>query len=117
MAKRKKTVQKKVTRKKSAGTGRRKRRSPEEMIADLNKQIEEVKQRAVAKELKQSPAISKSLAALRGLDAALGFAADEKNKLLQHALADARKPLAEFLLEQGVQLPRPRLPRGRKPSA
>jgi len=99
----------------STTTKRRKRRSPEEMIADLQRQIEEVKARAVARSLKTSAAVKHTMVAVRNIDKGLEEAAQEDNSVLRHALADARKPLAEFLTSQGVRLPKARLPRGRKP--
>ena len=99
---------------KKKGT-RRPRRTPEQIIEDLQRQIREVKDRAAARELKKSPAINASLAAVKALDKALDLAADEENGALRHALADARKPLGEHLMELGMKLPKPRLPKGRRP--
>jgi cell division septum initiation protein DivIVA len=93
------------------------RRTPEQMIADLQAEIERVKTRAAAKEMKASPAAKSALLAIRALDKGLDAAAVENNSLLRHALADARKPLAEYCETQGLRLPKPRLPRGRRPSA
>ena len=98
-------------------TSRRKRRSPEEIIADLQAQIRDVKARAAAKELKQSPAVKKSLAALRAMDKSMDLAHEESNSRLHHALADARKVLADYLQKEGMRLPKARMPRGRKPKA
>ena len=100
-----------------AKAARRARRSPEEMIADLEAKIREVKQRAQAKELKQSPSMKAAMSTVRSLDKALDAAAEDGNNALRHALADARKPLAEFLEGQGLKLPKARAPRGRKPKA
>ena len=108
-------ARKKQQTKVSTATKRRKRRSPEEMIADLHRQIEEVKARAVAKSLKTSAAVKHTMVAVRNIDKGLEEAAEEDNKQLRHALADARKPLAAYLTNQGVRLPKARLPRGRKP--
>ena len=102
---------------KKAKAARRARRSPEEMIADLEAKIREVKNRAQAKELKQSPSVKEAMKVVRGVDKALKVAAEEGNNALRHALADARKPLAEFLEGQGLKLPKARVPRGRKPKA
>jgi len=102
---------------KKAKAARRARRSPEEMIADLEAKIREVKNRAQAKELKQSPSVKEAMKVVRGVDKALEVAAEEGNNALRHALADARKPLAEFLEGQGLKLPKARMPRGRKPKA
>lgn len=94
---------------------RRVRRTPEQIIADLQRQIHEVKARAATRELKKSPAIGASIAAIKALDKALDLAAEEENGPLRHALADARKPLGEQLTGMGVKLPKPRLPKGRRP--
>jgi hypothetical protein len=96
---------------------RRIRRSPEQMIADLQEQIKSVKARAAAKELKTSPAIKKATSALRALDKGMELAHDEGNSLLHNAMADCRRTLGEFLEKQGMRLPKARMPRGRKPKA
>lgn len=92
------------------------RRTAEQMIADLQAQIELVKARAQAKALKKSPAAKAALAALRAIDKGLELGAEENNGLLRHALADSRKPLADYLEAQGVKLPKARMPRGRRPA-
>ncbi len=94
---------------------RRTRRSPEEMIADLKKKIQEVEARAAAKELKASGAIKRTLTIVRNIDKAMEEAKDEGQSALRHALAEARGPLKDFLTDQGVKLPKARMPRGRKP--
>jgi hypothetical protein len=107
-----------MAKKKASKAGsKRKRRSPEEMIADLQKQIEDVRQRAQAKELKQSPAMKRTITIMRSMNKAMDEAASEKNGGLRHALADAHKPLAAFLESQGMRPPKPRMPRGRRPKA
>lgn len=100
---------------KKKSSSRRKRRSPEEIIADLQEEIRRVRDRQVARELKKSPSHKLSMAAIRSIDRALESAGQEGNTSLRHALADARKPLAAYLEKQGVRLPRARLPRGRRP--
>jgi hypothetical protein len=97
------------------GGAKRTRRSPEQMIADLQKKIEEVKQRAAAKELKQSPAMKRTVTILRSITKAMDEAAEEKNGGLRHSLADAHRLLAAHLETQGVKPPKPRMPRGRRP--
>ena len=96
-------------------SSRRKRRTPEEMIADLQLQIEEVKQRAAAREMTQSASVKMTVGIVRQLDKALDLALEEDQTVLRHALADARKPLASFLSAKGIKLPKARVPRGRKP--
>jgi hypothetical protein len=96
---------------------RRQRRSPEQMIADLQAKIAEIEQRAAAKQVKKSPAAKASLQAVRLLDKAMDLAAGEGETPLRHALNDARKPLAAFLESQGLRLPKARTPRGRRPKS
>ena len=105
-----------MAKKKASKTGKKRiRRSAEQIIADLEKQIEEVKVRAQARALKQSPAIKTALMAVRHIDRALELAADEEQSGLRHALADARAPLKALFDQQGVKLPKARLPRGPRP--
>ena len=96
---------------------RRKRRTPEEIIADLQAEIERVKSRAAQKEIKQSPAHKAALNVVRSLAKASDGAKEEGETALAHALADAREPLAKYFEEQGVELPKTRRPRGRRPKA
>ena len=95
--------------------GRRQRRTPEQIIAALQEQIESVKRRAAVREMKGSPAMQRTVTILRNINKAMGEAADERNSALQHALADAYKALAVHLESQGVPPPKARLPRGRRP--
>lgn len=97
------------------GDSRRKRRSPEEMIADLQARIEQVKQRAQARELKESPAMKRSISVMRAMNKAMAEAADEKNTALQRALKDAYDSLAGYMEGQGVRPPKARAVRGRRP--
>ena len=93
----------------------RTRRSPEQIISDLQAQIKSVKARAAAKEMKSSPAVKKAISAIRALDKGMELAHEEGNSLLHHALADSRRSLGEFLEKQGLKLPKAKMPRGRKP--
>jgi molecular chaperone GrpE (heat shock protein) len=105
-----------MAKKKASKTGKKRiRRSPEQIIEDLEKQIEEVKARAQARALKRSPAVKTALGAVRQIDRALELAADEEDSALRHALADARAPLKALFEEKGVKLPKARLPRGPRP--
>jgi len=94
---------------------RRTRRSPEQIIADLQAEIQRVKERQVARELKQSPAHKSSLAAIKSIDKALEAAAKEGLTPLRHVLADARKTLGTYLEERGVRLRKVKLPKGPRP--
>ncbi len=91
------------------------RRTPEQMIADLKKKIEEVEQRAKAKELKQSNAMKRTLTIMRNIDKAMIEAKEEGNTAIRRALTEARKPIEAYLTNQGVKTPKSRGPRGRKP--
>lgn len=95
---------------------KRKRRSPEEMIADLQRKIEDVKARAAAKEFEDSPSMKRTMTIIRSMGKAMDEAQRERNGALRHALADAHKVLAAHLESQGVKPPKPRMPRGRRPS-
>lgn len=101
--------------KKKAGA-KRHRRTDEELINDLKARIKELKDRQESKRLKESPSIRSAVTAVRHLDKALELSAEEGNSLLRHALADARKPLEDYLQDQGLKLPKARKPRGRRPS-
>jgi ribosomal protein L17 len=95
----------------------RKRRSTEERVQELQKQIEALKTRAKAKELKTSRANKLLLLTVRTLDKAMESAREENNNNLSHALADARNPLEAYLSSQGMPLPKARRPRGPRPRA
>ena len=97
-------------------TNGRKRRSTDELIADYEKKIREVKARAKEKELKSSPAMKRAVSLVKAMDRCLSEAAEEGNNHLRHAVADGRKALSKYLQTQGVTLPKANLPRGRKPS-
>lgn len=111
----KRATRKTTTKKTTKSSASRKRRSPDEIIADLKERIKEVERRASAEELKRSPAIKQALGVVRSIDKALDTAAEEGPGRLRHALADARKPLVEYFAAEGVKLPKARIPRGRKP--
>lgn len=101
----------------AAGVTRKKRhrRSPEELINDLQDEIKRLRNKAKAKELRESPAVKNSMIAVRNIDKALDAAAEENNSVLRHALADARRSIGGYLEAQGVRLPKARLPKGPRP--
>lgn len=107
-------AKKKTTRKAAPGK-KRYRRSDEELISDLKERIQELKDRQEAKKLKQSGAIKTTLTAVRYIDKALEAAAEESHGKLRHVLTDARKPIEDFLIGEGLKLPKARKPRGRRP--
>ena len=87
---------------------KRKNRTPEEIVADLEAKIEKVRARAAAKELKQSEAFKKALGAIRQLDKAVEAAKAEGASALRDSLLSAREPLAKLLEAEGLKLPKPR---------
>ena len=104
-----------MAKKKQTTRKRRKRRSPDEIIADLQDEIRRVRARQKARELKESPAHKTALSALRAIDKALEAAASENETALRHALADGRKALGGYLEKQGMRLPKANLPKGPRP--
>ena len=109
-------AKKKTTRSSDGATKKKRhRRSPEEIISDLQEEIKRLRDKAAAKALKESPAIKASLTAIRNIDKGLEEAAKENNGHLRHALADARRSLGGYLEGQGIKLPKARLPKGPRP--
>jgi len=83
-------------------TKRRNRRTPEQIVADLEAKIEDVKARAAAKEAKQNPEVKPFLAAVKAVDKALDAATDPETT---RALEAARAPLSTRLVGIGLRLP------------
>ena len=98
-----------------ANRKKRHRRSPEEIINDLQLEIKRLREKSTARAIKESPAVKLSLASLRSIDKGLEAAASEGNSHLRHALADARRSLSAYLEKQGIKLPKARLPKGPRP--
>ncbi|MFT5287026.1 MAG: hypothetical protein ACI8TQ_003201 [Planctomycetota bacterium] len=94
---------------------KRHRRSPEEIIEDLQSEIKRLRAKSTARAIKESPAVKLTLASLRSIDKGLDAAASESNSHLRHALADARRSLSGYLEKQGIKLPKARLPKGPRP--
>jgi len=100
---------------KAKDSPKRKRRTIEELISDLEQEKTRLIERLKTRQLKTSPAHKAALLVLRHIDKALSAAADEGKRDLQFALANARQSLGEHLEKQGVRLPKARLPRGPRP--
>jgi N-methylhydantoinase B/oxoprolinase/acetone carboxylase alpha subunit len=85
------------------------RRSPDQIVADLEAKIAAVKQREVqretASEVKGSPDGVAFLAAVKAADRAIRVAGEHQNDAMQRALEAARAPLAEHLVGMGLRLP------------
>ena len=83
----------------------RKRRTPEQMIADLEAEIERVKQREATKALKDDPDVQEARKLARAVQKARRGAKDAEFKA---ALKVAQEALAGYLEGKGVALPNPR---------
>ncbi len=94
---------------------KRYRRTDEELIADLQTRIQEVKARQKARDVQKSPSVKSLAAALKAVDRALVVAEEDEDNIVRHVLADSRRPLAAYLDKLGVDTPKIRLPRGRRP--
>jgi len=116
MAKKKSKVTTKKAAAKDSGRKRR-RRTDQELISDLQDRIRQVKARQAARDMQKSPPMKSAIAALRAIDRALDTAGSHGDTALRHVLADARKPLVEFLEKSGYRTPKANLPRGRRPKS
>jgi hypothetical protein len=85
------------------------RRTPEEVVADLEAEIAAVKARAAAKEaaaeVRSSPDGVAFLAAVKAADRAIRVAGEAGNEAMQRALEASRAPLAEHLVGMGLRMP------------
>jgi hypothetical protein len=82
-----------------ATNSKRSRRSPEQLIADLEKRIHEIKRRAEQRKAKKSPALRYMTSALRSIDKALSESDDSTTR---KALDEARSTLSACLALNGV---------------
>ncbi len=73
---------------------KRKRRSPQEMIADLEAQVARIRARAERRKAKKDPTLRHIAAAVRSIDKALGEAEDVATR---QALDEARATLGAVL--------------------
>lgn len=92
------------------------RRTPEQLIRDLETRIAGIRARAERKEAKQNPAIRNALLAVKAIDKALTSDPDAGLKL---ALQEARTAIAEGIGVKGAVRPAPaadapRAPKGRR---
>jgi hypothetical protein len=92
------------------------KRTPEQMISDLEAEIERVKARAVTKaaaaEVRGSPDGVAFLAAVKAVDRAIRVAGEQRNDAMVRALEAARAPLGEHLIAMGLRLPDRKARRG-----
>jgi hypothetical protein len=78
---------------------KRNRRTPEQLIAELEARIVQVKRRAEAQKVKKDPALRHVSGAVRSMDKALAATQDPATRT---ALAEARSALAAILSLNGV---------------
>ena len=99
---------KRTTKKQDDDTGeakKRHRRSPEEMIQDLELEIAQVKARAAARQAKQSDEGKAFMLAVKAVDRALAVAQEAGDSGMVKTLEAARAPLSERLVALGLRLP------------
>lgn len=90
------------------------RRTDEELIADLQKRIEDIKGRKAAKKLKASPASKQATNAYRALTKGIELCDGAEDADLKRSLSEAQRTLAGYFETKGVSLPKARKPRARK---
>jgi len=93
------------------------RRTPDQIVADLEAKIASVKARAATKEAKAKPEGQALIAAIRALDKATRVATEVGNEEIVTALDSARAPLAPALIGLGLRMPEPRAAKKRRGKA
>ena len=81
------------------------RRTPEQMIADLEAKIAAVKDRAARREAKATPEGTALIAAVRAIDKATRVAGEAGNRDIVSALESARAALAPGIVGMGLRIP------------
>ena len=97
-----------------APTKQRTIRTPEQIGADIEDEIERVKTRAKVKRARRSPELKSLVAAVKAIDASL---ADAKDATLKTALAEGRAPLVAYLQLEGLPVPQKRKTKRKEPEA
>lgn len=90
------------------------RRSPDELIADLKKKIDDLERRKAAKEIKADPATKDANAAFRALTRAVEKAKGSNDADLKRALSESQRVLADYFESKGLKVPKARKPRARR---
>ena len=93
---------------KKATMKKRIRRTPDQIIADLEAEIRRVKARQAAKEAKAVPEGKALLTAVKAIDKVLEEAREAQNEKMVMALEAGRAPLATHVVEMGGRLPKRR---------
>jgi N-methylhydantoinase B/oxoprolinase/acetone carboxylase alpha subunit len=93
-------------------TKRRIRRTPEQIIADLEAKIAHVKARAVSKSAKRTESVKTTVVAIRAMDKGMRLAEEEGDTKLHQLLSKSRTTLSSYLESKGIRAPKERLPLG-----
>jgi len=97
---------------------KRPRRTPEQIVADLEAKIASVKARAATKEARATPETKALFAAVKAINKAHAIATDAGAEMIAGALEAGRAPLSAALVELGLRVPETRKqPRGRTAAA
>jgi hypothetical protein len=91
------------------------RRTPEQIVADLQAEIERVQRRAAAREVRKTDEGRAFIVAVRALDKAGRAAVEAGDEAMARVLESARATLGEHLVAMGVRVPTSR--RGRRMGA
>ena len=90
------------------------RRTPDQIVADLEAKIADVRTRAKRVQMKRSTAVRQLLIAVRAIDVGLAAATEEGNATLKKTLAEGREPLAAYLALEGLKVPGRRGPKPKR---
>ncbi len=93
----------------------RTRRTADERLEALKQQIASIEAREKAKELKDDPTARYAIKVARELNRGVKLAKATKDSALQHAVADAHQAIGSYLEGKGLNVPKARRPRGRRP--
>lgn len=98
-----KTMKKAATEKKPTAA-KKTQRTAEERVAELEAEIQRVRQREATKELRADPGVKATSAAVRAVNKARGVATDPE---LVEAISAAHRALAGYLEAKGLRVPQP----------
>lgn len=112
----KKKSSRKVSKKSGSNSAKktRARRSSNERIDALKAQIDAIRAREKAKEMKDDPCVQQAVILVRSLNKGSRLGQEHGDAGFQHAVADAHTALAGYLQESGLKVPKARRPRGRR---
>lgn len=85
---------------------KKKHRTPDEIIADLELKIADVRARDAAKRAMAAPEGKPLVAAVKALDKAMAVAGTAKNEAMVVALESAMAPLSKLAVEMKIRLPK-----------